>query len=66
MTPGAGPGRTVAILLGKGPNLVVSMLAVLRAGAAYVPIDVASPAPRRDHVLRDAEAAVLISDHAVR
>lgn len=62
---GAGPGRTVAILLGKGLNLVVSMLAVLRAGAAYVPIDVASPSPRRDHVLRDAEAAVLISDHAV-
>ena len=41
---GAGPGQCVALLLARSAEAVVAILAVLKTGAAYVPID---PAPRR-------------------
>ncbi|MFI5583385.1 amino acid adenylation domain-containing protein, partial [Streptomyces sp. NPDC051822] len=47
---GAGPGDLVAIVMDKGWEQVVAALGILRAGAAYVPIDAAVPAERL-HVL---------------
>ncbi|MCX4984424.1 non-ribosomal peptide synthetase/type I polyketide synthase [Streptomyces sp. NBC_00572] len=47
---GAGPGDLVAIVMDKGWEQVVAALGILRAGAAYVPIDARVPAERL-HVL---------------
>ncbi|MEM7465356.1 MAG: amino acid adenylation domain-containing protein [Pseudomonadota bacterium] len=52
----------VAVSLAKGWRQVVATLAVLTAGAAYVPIDPALPAARRRELFSDANARVLIFD----
>src|SRR6202022_839693 len=51
---GAGPGQCVALLLSRSAEAVVAMLAVLKTGAAYLPIDPALPAARIGFVLADA------------
>ena len=51
---GAGPGRCVALLLSRSAEAIVSILAVLKTGAAYVPIDPALPAARMQFMLGDA------------
>ncbi|MBB4898898.1 amino acid adenylation domain-containing protein, partial [Streptomyces griseostramineus] len=52
LAQGAGPGDLVAIVMDKGWEQVVAALGILRAGAAYVPIDARVPAERL-HVLLD-------------
>jgi len=44
---GAGPGECVALLLERSAEAIVAILAVLKTGAAYLPIDPALPAARR-------------------
>ena len=51
---GAGPGQCVALLLSRSAQAVVAMLAVLKTGAAYLPIDPVVPAARVEFVLGDA------------
>ncbi|GAA4846071.1 hypothetical protein GCM10023201_42000 [Actinomycetospora corticicola] len=58
---GAGPERLVAIALPRGADLVVAQVAVLCAGAAYVPLDVDQPAARVAAVLADARPAVVVT-----
>jgi amino acid adenylation domain-containing protein/non-ribosomal peptide synthase protein (TIGR01720 family) len=60
---GRGVGRedVVAIALPRGCDLLVSMLAVLRAGAAYVPLDLDHPAARLELVLEDAAPALVLT-----
>ncbi len=62
---GAGPETRVAILLERSPEMVVAVLAVLKAGAAYVPLDPGYPAERVAYVLEDSGAALLISADGV-
>ncbi len=50
---GAGPGRHIALALPRGSELAVAVLAVLKAGAAYVPVDPDYPAERIAYLLRD-------------
>ncbi|MEU5863235.1 amino acid adenylation domain-containing protein [Nonomuraea sp. NPDC047529] len=63
---GAGPGTRVAICAERSIELVVSLLAVVKSGAAYVPLDPEYPRDRLDFMLRDAQAVVLLAQHAVR
>ncbi len=58
---GVVPGSLVAIALDRSPELVVAALAVLKAGAAYLPLDVAYPAERLNFILQDSAAAALIA-----
>ncbi|MFD1547399.1 non-ribosomal peptide synthetase [Nonomuraea guangzhouensis] len=58
---GAGPGRPVAVLLDRSADAVIALLAVLRSGAAYVALELDAPAERRDILLRDAGAHIVIS-----
>ncbi|GAA3983107.1 amino acid adenylation domain-containing protein [Thermobifida alba] len=51
---GCRPGDRVAVAMDKGVEQVVAVCAVLLAGAAYVPVDVAQPAARRNAILDDA------------
>ncbi|MET4429280.1 amino acid adenylation domain-containing protein [Mycolicibacterium sp. 624] len=51
---GAGPGKYVALLLNRSAEAIVSILAVLKSGAAYLPIDPAHPDARVQFMLADA------------
>jgi len=57
---GAGPDRLVALLLPRSVDLVVAVLAVLKAGGAYLPLDPDSPAGHLDYVLGDAQPALVL------
>ncbi|MFE7749069.1 amino acid adenylation domain-containing protein [Streptomyces sp. NPDC057428] len=57
---GVRPGDRVAISLDRGIDLFAAMWGVLKAGAAYVPIDPAYPRDRLDHMLRDSRSEVVI------
>ncbi|HVH13603.1 MAG TPA: AMP-binding protein, partial [Longimicrobium sp.] len=58
---GVGPESRVALCVERGTEMVVALLGVLKAGAAYIPLDPSHPADRLDFVLRDAApAAVLV------
>ncbi|MEU5442924.1 amino acid adenylation domain-containing protein [Streptomyces griseofuscus] len=58
---GAGPERFVAVALPRSAELVIALLAVLKAGAAYVPIDPEYPADRIAYILGDADPMCAIT-----
>ncbi|MEU8512747.1 amino acid adenylation domain-containing protein [Kitasatospora sp. NPDC048722] len=58
---GIGPGRLVALALPRSEQVVVALLAVLKAGAAYLPVDPSYPADRVAFMLRDAAPACALS-----
>jgi amino acid adenylation domain-containing protein len=57
---GVRPGDRVALLLERSAEMVAAILAVLKAGAAYVPLDPAYPAERLAFTLEDSGASLLI------
>ncbi|MFJ9622972.1 amino acid adenylation domain-containing protein [Streptomyces sp. NPDC101181] len=59
---GAGPDRVVAVALPRSADLVVALLAVLKAGAAFLFVDTAYPARRIAHLLEDSAAALVVTD----
>src|SRR4029077_11181823 len=61
---GAGPGQCVALLLPRCAEAVVAILAVLKTGAAYLPIDPAMPAARIGFMLADAAPVAAITTTA--
>ncbi|MGW6240423.1 non-ribosomal peptide synthase/polyketide synthase [Streptomyces sp. NPDC055094] len=63
---GVGAGSRVGLLLARSPEVVVAMLAVLKAGAAYVPLHAAHPARRMRDVLERSGAELLLTDGSVR
>ncbi|MET9567055.1 amino acid adenylation domain-containing protein [Streptomyces tauricus] len=65
---GAGPERLVAVAMTRSPEMVVALLAVLKSGSAYLPVDVGYPAARIELMLGDADpvAVLTTSDIAPR
>jgi amino acid adenylation domain-containing protein/non-ribosomal peptide synthase protein (TIGR01720 family) len=57
---GAGPERFVALVLPRSTELVVAVLAVLKAGAAYVPLDPDYPIERISSTIADAQPVVIL------
>ncbi|HVR97733.1 MAG TPA: amino acid adenylation domain-containing protein, partial [Thermoanaerobaculia bacterium] len=57
---GVGPETRVALLSERSIELVLGELAVLKAGGGYVPIDPRFPRERRDYMLEDSRAAVVL------
>ncbi|MDA2890724.1 amino acid adenylation domain-containing protein [Mycolicibacterium sp. BiH015] len=62
---GIGPGHRVALFLPRSAEAIVSILAVLKTGAAYVPIDPSAPAARMQLVLGDAAPTAAITTSAL-
>ncbi|MGP4029202.1 amino acid adenylation domain-containing protein [Actinomadura sp. 3N407] len=62
---GGGPEQRVALMVPRSLELVVAVLAVVKAGAAYVPIDSNYPDDRIAHMLEDADPALLITPEDV-
>jgi amino acid adenylation domain-containing protein len=62
---GVGPEMIVSICMERGIDLVVGLLATLKAGAAYMPMDPAYPDSRLELMLRDAAVTVLMTTAGV-
>jgi amino acid adenylation domain-containing protein len=60
MEAGVGEGDTVAIMLDRAPEMVVGVFAILKAGAAYLPIDPAFPRRRVEYILEDSGAGIIL------
>ncbi len=63
---GAGEGKTAAVLCERSMDMIVSILAVLKAGSAYVPIDPEHPIQRMQHFFRDSGAKVLLTQKKLK
>jgi amino acid adenylation domain-containing protein len=62
---GLGPEDCIGLALTRSPRMLVAMLAILKAGAAYMPIDPDYPTARIELMLRDANPALLITELAL-
>ena len=58
---GVGSEQTVSILLRRSPDLIIAMLAVLKTGAAYLPLDPDYPAARLQYLIDDSNSQHVIS-----
>ncbi|MFE7676916.1 condensation domain-containing protein, partial [Streptomyces albidoflavus] len=61
---GAGPERVVALVLPRSVDLVVAVLAVLKSGAAYLPVDAGYPPQRVEFMLTDARPVLAVTTRA--
>jgi len=59
-------GDLVAFCLDRSPDTLVSMLGILKAGAAYVPIDPEFPADRIDYMIGDSQAKALVTQESLK
>ncbi|MEG1039170.1 MAG: amino acid adenylation domain-containing protein [Pseudomonas sp.] len=57
---GVGPGQRVGLAVRRGPLMITSLLAVLKAGAAYVPLDPDYPAERLAYMIEDSALSLLL------
>ncbi|OBF21600.1 hypothetical protein A5725_13460 [Mycobacterium kubicae] len=62
---GVGPGHCVALMFSRSAEAILAILAVLKTGAAYLPIDPALPATRIEFMIDDAAPTVAITTSAL-
>src|SRR6185503_14713145 len=61
---GVGPESLVAVAMERSTDLVVALLAVVKAGGAYLPVDPGYPADRINYLLTDASPVLVLTDQA--
>lgn len=59
---GVGPSAVVGLLMDRSIRMMIGVLGILKAGAAYLPLNTDHPAARLSHQLSDAAAAVLVTE----
>ena len=64
MGRGVRPGDNVGLMLDRSPDMLAAMIAVWRAGAAWVPLDIEFPVERVRHMIEDAGVTIVICDAA--
>ncbi|SCD83683.1 amino acid adenylation domain-containing protein [Streptomyces sp. di188] len=65
ISAGVGPDSLVAIAVPRSTRLIVAVLAVLKAGGAYLPLDPTYPAERLSHMVVDARPVLLLRTESV-
>jgi amino acid adenylation domain-containing protein len=63
---GVRPGDRVGFRLHKSIDSVVTLFGILKTGAAYVPVDAESPAPRGAYILNDCQVKVVITERSLQ
>ncbi|MEV5973018.1 amino acid adenylation domain-containing protein [Streptomyces sp. NPDC051921] len=63
---GVRPGDLVGVCLGRGTDMIVALLGIHRAGAAYVPLDASYPAERLAFLIEDSRATAIVTGGAQR
>ncbi|MET0699738.1 MAG: amino acid adenylation domain-containing protein, partial [Mycobacterium sp.] len=63
---GVRPESRVAVALPRSVDLIVGLLAVIKAGGTYVPLDIDSPAARLQHILTDSAPVCVLTDRTDR
>lgn len=58
---GIQPGMPIALHCEKGSEFVIAMLAIIKAGGSYMPVDIAAPRSRKQYQLEQAKASLMIS-----
>jgi surfactin family lipopeptide synthetase C len=62
---GIGPESLVAVCLDRSPELIIAIMAILKAGSAFVSLAVDSPAERLEYMLQDTGAKMVITREAL-
>ena len=63
---GVGPETAVGICMERSTELIVGLLGILKAGGAYVPIDPSYPKDRKNYLLGDSQAPILLTQERIR
>ncbi|WP_327701913.1 amino acid adenylation domain-containing protein [Streptomyces decoyicus] len=62
---GAGPEQLIGVCLSRSADMVVALLGILKAGAAYLPLDPGYPQNRIDLMVRDSGVSIVVTERAV-
>jgi amino acid adenylation domain-containing protein len=60
---GVMPGQVVGVHLEPSVGMIVALFAILKTGAAYLPLDPYYPKDRIDHIIRDSRVRVIVTEH---
>ncbi|MFJ2709597.1 amino acid adenylation domain-containing protein [Pseudomonas sp. NPDC087346] len=63
---GVQPDQRIAVCLRRSPQMLVALLAILKAGAGYVPVDPAYPSARIAYLLQDSDPVVVLAQDSTR
>jgi amino acid adenylation domain-containing protein len=63
---GIGPGSLVPVCMERSPEMITGIIAILKAGAAYVPIDISYPTERIRFILEDTSARIVLTDRLIQ
>ncbi|MCP4157021.1 MAG: amino acid adenylation domain-containing protein, partial [bacterium] len=63
---GVAPGDIVGLMMERSIEMITGIMAILKTGAAYLPIDPAFPAERIQYMLEDSKTKILLSDNGIR
>src|SRR5579859_3656721 len=62
---GVGPEVLVGLCVERSPEMIIGLLAILKAGGAFVPLDPAHPRERLDFILQDSRVMVLLTQQSI-
>jgi len=56
----------VAVIIDNSPELIISLIAILKAGAAYLPIDINYPKKRIEYIIQDSNVKLIVTKHNLK